>query len=48
MSCFCKDLRKKFSSTALRLGKKLLFAVIGEFICCNDSYKTNERQLISF
>ena len=45
---FLKDLRKKFSSMALRLGKKLLFAFIGELICCNDSYKMIERQLISF
>mgnify|MGYP006963838114 CR=1 FL=1 len=37
-----------FSSMALRLGKKLLFVVIAEFICCNDIYKMIERKLILF
>ena len=36
MSYFCKGLRKMFSCMALRLGKKLLFAVIAEFISYND------------
>ena len=35
-----------FSIMVLRLGKKLLFAAIAEFICCNDILKMNERQLI--
>ena len=44
----CKDLTKMFSRMALRLVKQLLFAVIAEFICYNDIYKMNERQLIPF
>ena len=35
-----------FSSMALRLGKKLLFVVIAEFIFCNDIYKMIERNFI--
>ena len=45
---FYEDLRKMFSNMTLRLGKKLLFAAIAELICCNDIFKMNERQLISF
>ena len=37
-----------FSSMLLRLGEKFLFAGIAEFICCNDIYNMNERQLIPF
>ena len=37
-----------FSSMLLRLGEKFLFAGIAEFICCNDIYIMNERQLIPF
>ena len=37
-----------FSNMALRLGKKLLFAVGAEFISCNDIYKMNKIQLIPF
>ena len=48
VSCFSKDHRKVFSNMALRLGKKLLFAVMVEFTCCNDIYKLNKRQLIPF
>ena len=44
----CKDLTKMFSRMVLRLVKKLLFAVIAEFICYNDIYKMNVRQLIPF
>ena len=44
----CKDLMKMFSRMVLKLGKKFLFAVIAEFICCSDINKMNERQLIHF
>ena len=44
----CKDLTKMFSRMVLRLVKQLLFAVIAEFICYNDIYKMNVRQLIPF
>ena len=37
-----------FFSMALRLGKKLLFVVIAEFICRNDIHKMIERKLILF
>ena len=36
-----------FSNVALRLGEKLLFAVIAEFIYCNGIYKMDGRQFIS-
>ena len=36
--CVCKELRKMFSCMALRLGKKLSFAVMAEFICCKFSF----------
>ena len=39
---------KMFSRMVLKLGKKFLFAVIAEFICCSDINKMNERQLIHF
>ena len=48
ISCFSKDRRKMFSNMALRLGRKLLFAVMAEVTCCNDIYKMNKRQLIPF
>ena len=37
-----------FSNMALRLGRKLLFAVMAEVTCYNDIYKMNKRQLIPF
>ena len=42
----CKDLTKMFSRMVLRLVKKLLFAVIAEFICYNDIYKMKSMAII--
>ena len=36
--CFCEELRKMFSCMALRLGKKLSFAVMAELICCKFTF----------